>query len=254
MSWALECACLLALSPAGPIPDEPEAVFGRAVEAYRAGDWTTARSLWLELLSAPESGLDRATLLYDLGNVAWREGRPLEAAAWYTACIRLSPRHADAWTNLELARSEAGLPPADRGDLSATLRRLLTALTPAESEWLVVGCLALLAAALSLEALRGGPVPRRLALASALLLLLGSAPWVWRRSHSGADPVFVVAADGAALRSQPDGGSAVVGRLPPGSEAERIDALPGWIRLEADGSRGWVEGSAVVPLAGPFER
>jgi len=232
--------------------DEARGSFASAVQAYRAEDWTSARTLFLELLQDEHPELDRASVLYDLGNVAWRQGRPLEAAAWYTACIREAPRHRDAWNNLEFVRSEAGLEPADRGDLLSTVRRLLTTLTPAEAEWLAVGCTALLALALLLEALRGGALFRRLSLGALAVLGLGLLPWLWGLSGDG-QPVFVVAHDGAALRSQPADEGAVVGRLMPGSEVQRIDSLPGWVRVQwGDGGRGWVARDELVPLTFPF--
>jgi tetratricopeptide (TPR) repeat protein len=244
----------LASSPGwGRGSQEARGTFADAAAAYRAGDYETARTLWLEVLREEQPTVERASVLYDLGNVAWREGRALEAAAWYTACIREAPRHGDAWNNLEFVRSEAGLEPADRGDLLSTLRRLLGAFTPAEAEWFAVACTGLLALTLALEALRGGALFRRLSFAALVLLALGLVPWLWSLVQSGGSPVFVVANDGAALRSQPAEGGTVVGRLLPGSEADRIDSLPGWVRVErADGARGWVAADEVVPITSPF--
>ena len=244
---------LLISGPAAPAPDAAK-TFQEAVEAYRAEDWTSARSLWLQVLNDPASGLDPTVVLFDLGNTAWREGDMLAAAAWYTACIRLEPRHRDAWTNLEYVRAEAGLEPADRGDLSSTLRRLLGALTRDEAEWLVVLCTALLAGALTLEALRGGALLRRVSIGATALLVVGSIPWLWSLRGAPEHPVFVVAGDGAALHSQPSGEAALVGRLAPGSEAARVDALPEWVRVEGPaGARGWVREGDVLPIAPPYE-
>ena len=254
---------LLSCNPAAAVPSpgwgavpaaDAAETFGRAVEAYRAGDWTTARSLWLEVLDDPESGLNPADVLYDLGNTAWRQGAALEAAAWYTACIRAEPRHRDAWTNLEFVRAEAGLEPADRGDLSSTLRHMLGALTPGEAEWLVVACTALLAAVLLLEALRGGALLRRVSVGAVSLLLIGAVPWLFSLWGAPEHPVFVLSGDGAALHSQPSGEAALIGRLLPGSQAARVDALPDWVRVEAPGAaRGWVRRADVLPIAPPYE-
>jgi hypothetical protein len=248
------CLSAALCGPAVAAPVDAAETFERAVEAYRAEDWSTARSLWLEVLADPASGLNPADALFDLGNTAWRQGEPLEAAAWYTACIRVEPRHAAAWANLEFVRAEAGLEPADRGDLSSTLRRLLGALTPGEAEWLAVGCTALLAAALVLEALRGGAFLRRVSIGATVVLLVGAVPWLWNLRGGPEHPVFVVNGEGAALHSRPADEGALVGRLLPGTEAARVDALPDWVRVEASGgARGWVRSDDVLPIAAPFD-
>ena len=87
-----------------------------------------------------------------------------------------------------------------------------------------------------------------------VVLGLGLVPWLFNLAGSGSRPVFVVVEDGAALRSQPAEAGAVIGRLMPGSQADRIDSLPGWVRVEqAGGSRGWVGADEVVALTFPYE-
>ncbi len=108
----------------------PLGIDAEAVAAYRAGDLDTARSLWLELLEAEPRvvrGAERGRVLFNLGNLALRAQADLEAVGWYTASLRLRPRDADTWANLEFARLGTGLEPADRGDLKDTLARLFGA-------------------------------------------------------------------------------------------------------------------------------
>jgi tetratricopeptide (TPR) repeat protein len=233
-------------------PQDAGPVDRAAVEAYRAGELDSARNQWLALLEEhqpPLAGDERARVLYDLGNVAARQDEWLEAVGWYTASLRLRPRDADAWANLEHARTQAGLDPADRGDLVDTLRRLMTALTPAERQWLALLALAPLALALAGEALRGSALWRRLAWAGLLLAALGAAPWIYGRATAGGDPVLVIAESGAPLRSEPRGDAAAIERAEVGAELERVDELPGWVRLELpDGTRGWTRAAAVFPL------
>jgi hypothetical protein len=188
-------------------------------------------------------------VLYDLGNVAARQGDWLEAVGWYSAALRWRPRDADTWANLEHARSKAGLDPADRGDLVDTLRRVLTAFTPAECEWLALLALLPLAFGLAGEALRGGALWRRLAWAGLLLAALGAVPWVYARAAAGGDPLLVIAKAGAPLRSEPRTDAAAIERAEVGAELERIDALPGWVRVELpEGTRGWTRADSVFAL------
>jgi len=225
-----------------------------ATEAYRAGDHVTAEALWREALSAAgtqEVGdLERGRLLYNLGNALYRQGNLLVAVAWYTAALRLTPRDPDLWANLELARSEVDLEPADRGDLAATLNRLLESLTLPEAEWSAALALALLALALGGEALRGGLLWRRLATGALVVTLLASAPLLRHLAIEGTRPLLVVQEGGTQGRSEPRSDSAPLARLEAGQRVQRLDALPGWVRVEGAGDRPlWVREASVFDLA-----
>ena len=254
--------CLLLLWFGAPVPSavaaDAELDFQRAVEAYRAGDYRSAETLWRGLLEPAEAGgsdasvIDRAAVLYTLGNTAGRQERPLEAAAWYTACIRVAPRHADAWANLEFVRAEASVEPADRGDLSSTVRRLLFSVTKAESEWLALGFTLLFALALGFQAVRGGALSRWLALGAGLLLLVGLAPWAAHLARGDARGLLVVSTGGGAVRSEPKPGATLVGQFAAGSEVRFVDALPGWVRAAGEDAEGWVAAEVVRPLDAPY--
>jgi tetratricopeptide (TPR) repeat protein len=221
-----------------------------AIDAYRRGDLETARSAWLAALET--RGLpaaERARILYDLGNVAFRRGAVPEAIGWYTAALRLRPRDADTWANLEHARAQAQLPPADRGDLSATLARLLGALTPAESEWLVIAATLAWLVVLSAEALRGGRALRRVALIATGVVVLALVPWVYQLSQAGGDPLLVIAEPKVSLHSEPRASAAVVGDAELGLEVERLDELPGWVKVRRPGGlEGWTVAEGVFAL------
>lgn len=256
MAGCLAVLLAIALQGAPSVPDlpaDPAAAHELALDAYRAGDLSSARGHWeraLELLAEREDrSLDPAVLHYDLGNVAFREGRPLEAAARYGAALRHAPRWDDAWFNLELARSQAELPPADRGDLGATLRRVAGGLTPFEADLALLAAGLAWIAALFFEALRGGALARRLALGSTLLVVLALVPWTAARGRLARDPVQAVREDGATVRSEPRADAAQLALLEPGEVAEHVDDLPGWVRLETpSGERGWARADDVLRL------
>lgn len=252
--WMALALLLATVAPLRAQAADPAGAHERALECYQRGEYERARELWLALADEQgEAALDRAELLYNLGNSAFRARKPLEAAGWYTACLRLSPRNADAWHNLEFVRREAGLEPADRGDLRATGVRLLGALTLAESERLVLALATLLAVALAWEALRGGTAARALAWTLTGLLGVALLPWGWQLARSGEPAVFVVQPEGAALLSEPRADAALIGRIPAANEALRIDMLPGWVRVtRGDGQPGWIESSSCVPLTAPY--
>jgi tetratricopeptide (TPR) repeat protein len=231
---------------------DPPRAFEAGIEAYRAGDLTSARQLWEGLLGEG-AGLDREArtqVAYDLGNLAFREGRFLEAVARYEGVVDRAPRSADAWHNLELARARAGLEAADRGDLAATVERLLAAPTGRELElgtWLV---LALLGLALAWEVRRGGLLPK-LAAGGGLALVLGLlALGAWRAAGELERPVRVVASAGVDLRSEPDATLAALEHAPPGTELELLERFAGWAQVRRGTLTGWVPGEAVLEPLG----
>lgn len=257
-------ACLLALAtglmaqgavePAAGQPSAAQALFEQANDAYRRGAWAEAEAAWRSLLVDADQlsigARDRARIALGLGNAAWRRERKPEALGWYTAAVRLDPHNADARANRDLVRAAAGLEPAEGGDLRSTLRQLLASWSPAERRWAVLGGLGLVLVLLVGEALRGGLAWRRAALVAALFLVLVSLPWMVGLARSPGGPrMLVVAEPSVALRSEPRESLDPTGKLRLGQEVERIDALPGWIRVRtASGERGWVAEGALFAL------
>ena len=224
-----------------------------AIDAYRRGSYESAKGLWIAALESGEQlpAAERARILHDVGNATFRAGQPLEAVGWYTASLRLRPRDGETWMNLEHARRTAKLEPADRGDLAATSWRLLTSVTHAESQWIALAGALLLAAVLAAEALRGGRLLRRLSIATTVLALASLAPWVVHDARAERDTILVIAPDeaGSGVHSEPRADAAVVANVAPGLELERLDELPGWVKIEAiDGTAGWIESRAAFPL------
>ena len=189
-------------------------------------------------------------MLFELGNAYWRLGESLPAIVCYSAAVRLDPRHADAWQNLELARAKANLPPADAGDLGATIERLLTRLRPGERRALLFAALALWSLVLVLEVRFGGAALRATLVTSSLLLLLAAIPWVYgHAARARLAPLWVSASGGVPLRAEPLEERAPVGELAALEEVELMDALPGWVRVErAGGLRGWAREDAFFSL------
>ncbi len=249
--WLAFVVCLAANASVLALERTAAPQDGGAISAYRAGDLAAARSAWTALLDAEPRpvGPERARILANLGNVAFREGRALESVGWFTASIRLRPRDVDTWTNLEHARRVAKLEPADRGDLGATVQRLLGALTPGESRLLALVGLVGLGAALAYEALRGGRAGRWIALGGIAFAFFGATPWIHGVSTRSDSPALVVEEGKALVRSEPRTDAAVVAEAAAGNEVEALDSLPGWTKVrDSNGNEGWVEARAVFAL------
>ncbi len=202
-----------------------------AVAAYRKGDLESAREAWERCLADPAlagAHEERGRVLYDLGNVAYRQKKLLEAVGWYTAALRERPRDADTWANLEQARSEAHLEPEDRGDLLATLERLFTALTPEESRWLALAATLVWGLVLAGEAFFGGRSWAWIARLATLALLVLLVPWQIHSWRGTRDEWLVTSTQPLALASEPRADAAHLGELAPGARVRRLDELPEW--------------------------
>lgn len=245
--------CALCASFVAAPQDTPSALRrwdASALEAYRAEDFATAEAHWREALEAPgATGRERARLYTNLGNAFARQDDWQRAAAAFEASLRLRPRDERTRAKRELARSEAGWPPADRGDLASTTERVLGALTEDEARWLALLGLLPLVACLAGEALRGGRAWRRASWIAAVVWLACTAPCVHTSWTAPADPVIVIAPGGAPARPEPRDSAGRFERLPSGSEWERLDALPGWTKLAGpEGRDVWVPSDDLFAL------
>lgn len=221
-----------------------------AVEAYRSGDHVTAVQRWDELLRTAElAPRERSRLFYNAGNAAARDGAWHLAVGYYTEALEGTPRDGDLWANLEFARREAGLEPADRGDLAATLGRLLSAWTSGEARWIALGGVLLLAVALAHEALRGGRGGRVSAWIGLVLAVLASAPLARHELADESLRVFVTAERGVVLRSEPRATAQVLEHAEAGTYRRELDRLGQWVGVETtSGAKGWVPESGVFAL------
>ena len=230
--------------------EDPQVIDAAAVDAFRAGEHELALELWDETLRSAElSSQERSRLLYNAGNAAARGGAWLKAVAYYGEALEGAPRDEALWLNLEFARREAGLEPADRGDLAATCERLLSAWTEAEARWIALGGLLLLAAGLGHEALRGGRAGRASAWLGLGVALLASAPLI-RQGLQGDQPeLAVIRGGGLAIRSEPRTSAQVLGRVEAGSYLHEVDRLGDWVGVEmSDGGKGWVSAQGIFSL------
>jgi tetratricopeptide (TPR) repeat protein len=223
--------------------------FEAGVAAYRAGDHARAGELWEEALAEPLAAEERARVLYDLGNAAWRDGRRGEALGWWNACLRIAPRHADARANVTFAREELGLPPADPGDLQTALRVGLESWTRGEAALAVIAASLLLLGAILLEALRGGRAARWSVGVSAVLVALAAAPWIHAERRARRDPWLAIGVPEVGLRAEPRPTLPVIATVATGEEVEKLDELAGQVRVRtSDGTRGWADAEAFFRL------
>lgn len=252
------CAILLAWLCAGALGAPVQSagdyreVDRAAAEAYRRQDFGSARQAWERCLADPElqrSRAEKGRILYDLGNVAYRDKQLLEAVGWYTSALRERPRDGDTWRNLEQVRSDAHLEPADRGDLYSSLERLATCLTLEEARALALGATLVWALFLAGEACFGGRSWAWLARLSTLGLVACLVPWFVQSSRAHSNELLVVSSAALELRSEPREDAARVLELAPGARVRYLDELPEWIKVEDEGERaGWARRETLFRL------
>ncbi len=245
--WLISCAMLLGLAqPAAANP------FDEAVAAYRAGDLVSSAALFEGLLDDVESRTARGPIFYNLGNIHFRQGEFMRAVAAYTAAVEAMPRSQTAWDNLELARSRAGLDPADKGDFAATVKRLVMVLSPAELAWIGWGLIGLLAIGLLVEMLRGGPGLRAL-IGVVLVLIAFDLAWMDVASaRLSAAPAMVVSGGAVPLYAEPNVDYALGLKVSAGERVRVVDRLgaPGvrgaWVKVAGEEGTGWIKDSDLV--------
>jgi SH3-like domain-containing protein len=59
---------------------------------------------------------------------------------------------------------------------------------------------------------------------------------------------MVTASGGVALRSEPDLALPVILRVDGGGMVERVDSLPGWLRVRVDSTMGWIEAKHILEI------
>lgn len=239
---------------AGVASANPETILqdspGEGLAAYRAGDYAKAQSIWRDKLATqPESAQQRGQLCYNLGNVAHRQDKGMEALAWYTAARRYIPRDEDLLANIKFVRGELALPPEHSSGLLATFSASLRSWTYGESKNMAMLGVLLLVLVLAFEALRGGSRGRALALLGFSLCALLWLPFL-RHALAGDPPShMVIAARGTNARSEPRPDAKSLLRLEATATADRLDEWGEWTKLRADsGEEAWVATKKIMSI------
>ena len=243
-------ALLLALgSLLGPVRAQDAVPFDEASVLYRAGEWASAETLWLEALALQPGDDERARLCGNLAAAAARQGDPHRAVAWYTAALRLRPRDGALLRDLELVRAQAGLDPYDDGSFSAALASWARDWSAEEARWLAAAGLVALALGAALEAVRGGRNGRTALVAVLLLQPILLAPWTAQALRAERGPWMVIQSGGVLARAEPRQDASRQAHFAAGDRLEVLDSWPGWLMVEGpEGVGVWVPETAVFAL------
>jgi tetratricopeptide (TPR) repeat protein len=227
---------LIAASPA-----QAQATSGDCSSLYDGGDYQGAVTCFEGL---EKGGAHNGHLLYNLGNAWYRTGDPARALLAYRRASLYLPRDGDLQANLKSARDQIqdDLDPPDiRSPLAGTLLAPYDALS--QRELLLLGAvswlLLLLVVAIRLrKTFSYGRLATGVLGGIALFGLLGGMSRSYQTSEQ---PVAVVLAEEATVRSGRDVRSTDLVRLHAGAELKVLVIEPDWMQVAlANGTRGWL--------------
>jgi len=217
--------------------------FEMANQLYDKGDFQGARTAY-EALAA--SGSLSANLFFNLGNADYRLGKKGEAFVAYE--LALAPAHPEAKANLTLLRDETG---ARLFTPSWSERAILWPENAAQNHAAWFAAAAFWVLCFSFTPLFAKRRPAWIPAVFALLVLgwCGSAI-AWRQSHGG---IWIVRNPEVTARVAPADSSEKVADLPMGSHVQLLLERGPWLYVVLPNtgleSRGWVNRSAVEPIA-----
>jgi tetratricopeptide (TPR) repeat protein len=244
MRGAIQLLCLTCALAAGAAGAEtrPAELFERGSQAYLAGGYSQAASLFGEAVTAsPSPGA-----LHNLGNAEWQRGRPGPAILAWERAQWLNPFSSNTRINLRFARKAAQL---DAPDLS--WYEICSTWLPVNAWGWIAGCSFWIALGL---VLLPGPLRWRKAdwhqgVAAAgfaiFLLTLPALAGVQTRSRMG---VFLQ--KDTPLRLTPTQHAQVLSKLPAGEMARRERARGNYLYVRTGTAAGWVERTQFGLVAG----
>ncbi|MBT8042223.1 MAG: tetratricopeptide repeat protein [Pontiella sp.] len=213
-----------------------EDAFLKAQAAYDDARYAEAAMLYENLLS---NGVDNVEVHYNLANACFKNGELPKAVWHYRKAWYGAPHDPDIRANLRFALNAAGaIEPA-----GGFMKRFFMSRAPGGWIGVAVAGYLLLVLFLSL-ALFVKPARRlllKLGLISSMLILLGGAGW-WQWKTFFAHPEWVVIKSETTALFGPVKGSTAHYKLPLGALIQQYGTDPkGWIEVEYDGKRGWIE-------------
>lgn len=185
-------------------------------------------------------------LYYNIGNCYFKMGNNGLAVANYYRAFKLAPRHPDIRHNLALALSASGESLVPTG-IPPVVHQAWFVLSLAELQGVLsmLGWLLCLLAGLWLLTRKGS----KLTLGVGLLFVL-CAGWFYTRHAWETQPLAVVAAPRAELRSGPGSNFPANASISQGHLVEVLDHKDNWqeVAVRMQGIKGWVESSDLEPI------
>ena len=250
---AFVVACWAASAWSAPEPADAAglAVFDEAVAAYEDGRAADAEAGFARLV---REGHATPTVLFNLGNAAYRQRRWPAAVLAYEWALTLDPRDVEAKDNLALARDKLVVDetPSDIGPDAQRALEALEAVPTSLTSTLFVGLWTLGCLLVARRIVKGPEVttwPAVLALVTALVVASHVA---WKVTGVRAAPRGVLQAPAVEVKSGPGPGYETLFTLHAGTVVRQRDARGAWARVEVPhGPGGWIESSHLALIGRP---
>jgi len=239
-SFLLLSLALVLLTP-GSANGEAEASRFDCSALYDSGDYDASVACF-ERLEA--TGAHNGHLLYNLGNAWYRAGDPARALLSYRRASLYLPRDGDLKANLQSARDQIQdrLDPPDlRSPLMSTLLGPYDALS--QRELLLTGATGwlLLMLVLALRLRKRFAYARLAGVLMGAVALFGLLGGIARSYQTSEQPIAVVLAEEATVRSGRDVRSTDLVRLHAGAELRVLEKRGEWAQVAlSNGTRGWL--------------
>jgi len=220
-----------------------------ANELYARGDFTTALDSYTAI---EQSGMVSADLYYNMGNCYYKLGDIPHAVLYYERALKLSPHHADAANNLEIAQASVQdrIDSVPRFILAEWFENLKYSMSSDGWAWLAAGLFLLVLLLLTGFRQFGSVGARKasfvLACVAFAFTLCCFGLSLSQRADALSDKGAVVMSPVSSVKSSPGTSGTSLFIIHEGTVLKVKDVVGDWYRVSiADGREGWIPSSDI---------
>lgn len=223
---------------------QPEALFEKAAEAYNAGEYETAASLYENIL---DQDLHSAALYYNLGNCYYKLNKIAPSIYYYEKALLLDPGDKEIENNLAFARNMTldAIEELPETDLNRAYNQLTGILS--FDQWAQLSILMVIGfvIAISLYFYFRFPKPKRLAFTFGMFALAISLVAIlfayFQYTIYLEEQPAIIFAEETTVRSEPNNRSEQAFLLHEGTKVNILEELNDWKKIELkNGQSGWL--------------
>lgn len=242
--------CLWAAGSVWAAPDDGhyEDLYLQANEAYKAGRYDSAKSLYSEVLN---NGYVSADLYYNLGNAHFKDDNMPAAILYLERAKRLKPADEDILYNLEVANSFVTdkIERVEPFFIAHWWSGLALAFSPTVWAWMFIGVLFVFALLFTMFITSRHRHLRQLGFLSGLITLVVAIAVLMLGSHAESmveREEAIVFSPTVNVKSEPSLNATVQFVIHEGLKVEVENTEGDWVRIKlADGNSGWIPSQSI---------